>query len=194
MGGAAVAATQTPAVQALQRFYHDVHTFHARFHQVQRDDSGAVMQQSSGRFTIERPGRFRWIYEKPYRQTIVSDGQTLWTYDKDLAQVTERPVGTALKGTPAQLLSGGEGLHQAFSMKGQGDQNGLSWVQLTPKSNQGDFKSVRLGFRNGQLAAMILHDSLGDISHITFSDVRVNASVAEGIFHFHAPKGVEVVH
>lgn len=190
----AMAATPTSATKALNRFYREVHTFHARFHQVQRDDSGTVMQQSSGRFTIERPGRFRWIYEKPYKQVIVSDGQTLWTYDKDLAQVTQRPVGSALKGTPAQLLSGGEGLSQAFSIESQGDKNGLSWVKLTPKSNQSDFKSVSLGFNNGQLSAMVLHDSLGDVSHITFSEVQINAPVASDTFHFHVPKGVEVVH
>ena len=192
--GTAAAGAQNAAVAQLHRFFRDVHTFHAHFHQVLRDDSGSTMQDSAGEFTLQRPGRFRWVYQQPYKQVIVSDGTTLWTYDKDLAQVTERPVSAAIKGTPAQLLSGGEGLDQAFTVQGEGRSKGLQWVQLTPKSQQSDFKSVKLGFRDGHLHAMVLHDSLGETSHITFSDVQVNPHVASGTFHFQVPKGVDVVH
>lgn len=188
---AVLAAPSTPA--QLQHFFHQVHTFHAHFHQVLRDDTGATIQASSGVFTIARPGQFRWIYQKPYHQVIVSDGKTLWIYDKDLAQVTERPAGSAIHGTPAQLLSGGEGLKQAFTIEQQDQRDGLHWVKLTPKSSQSDFKWVKLGFRSGQLAAMELRDSLGETSHITFSDVQVNARVPAERFHFQVPKGVEVV-
>ena len=41
-----------------------------------------------GSFQFKRPGQFLWRYEEPYRQLIVSNGETLWFYDEDLAQVT----------------------------------------------------------------------------------------------------------
>lgn len=43
-----------------------------------------------GSFQFKRPGQFLWRYEEPYRQLIVSNGETLWFYDEDLAQVTKK--------------------------------------------------------------------------------------------------------
>jgi DNA-binding transcriptional LysR family regulator len=48
--------------------------------------SGRKPQQSAGIFALQRPGKFRWSYEKPYKQLLVSDGNKLWSYDPDLNQ------------------------------------------------------------------------------------------------------------
>lgn len=45
----------------------------------------------SGTFEFQRPGKFRFVYVKPFEQTIVADGKTLWLHDVDLNQVTSRP-------------------------------------------------------------------------------------------------------
>ena len=58
------------------------------------DDSRKTIQESKGRLWIERPNKFRWNYESPAKQQIVSDGTRLWIYDEDLKQVTVRaPFG-----------------------------------------------------------------------------------------------------
>ena len=54
---------------------------------------------------LARPDRFRWRYSEPYEQVIVSDGKAVWIYDADLKQVTVRPMGQAMAGSPALLLS-----------------------------------------------------------------------------------------
>ena len=48
---------------------------------------------STGTFEFQRPNRFRFDYRKPFEQTIVADGQTLWLYDVDLNQVTLAQAG-----------------------------------------------------------------------------------------------------
>jgi len=60
---------------------------------------------SSGTFEFLRPGRFKFTYKKPFEQTIVADGQTLWLYDVDLNQVTARKQAQALGSTPAALIA-----------------------------------------------------------------------------------------
>ena len=47
----------------------------------------ARQRQSSGTLEFQRPGRFRFAYKKPFEQTLVADGQTLWLYDPDLQQI-----------------------------------------------------------------------------------------------------------
>ena len=48
-----------------------------------KDGKAARSKTSSGTFAFQRPGRFKFIYQKPFEQTIVADGQTLWLYDVD---------------------------------------------------------------------------------------------------------------
>lgn len=36
------------------------------------------VQSSSGSFSFQRPGQFKFVYTQPFAQTIVADGQTLW--------------------------------------------------------------------------------------------------------------------
>src|SRR3989344_455842 len=91
---------------SLRRFFNEVNSFSARFSQVVLDERLSPIQESSCTLWIERPNKFRWDYEKPYKQQIVADGKRLWVYDIGLQQVTVRPLSGGLGDTPAMLLAG----------------------------------------------------------------------------------------
>jgi outer membrane lipoprotein carrier protein len=78
--------------------------------------SGKKPQQSAGIFALQRPGKFRWSYESPYKQLLVSDGTKLWSYDPDLNQVAVKKLGTAFGASPAALLAG-QDLDKHFELK-----------------------------------------------------------------------------
>ncbi|WP_440849923.1 outer membrane lipoprotein chaperone LolA [Salinisphaera sp. SWV1] len=179
--------------KALQGFYNKVNTLSADFQQVQRDDNGNIVQQASGTFLLSRPKKFRWEYKKPYKQIIVSNGKVFKFYDVDLAQVTVRDIGATLKATPALLLTGGEALNDAFKITNGGQRDGLTWVHLTPKAKDTDFKSVDLGLKNDVPALMKLHDHLGQTTSINFGNVKINPKIPESKFTLKVPKNVEVV-
>lgn len=151
---------------------------------------------SSGRFAFERPGQFRFDYEKPFAQTIVADGKTLWLYDADLNQVTERAQSQALGSTPAALLASApnlEALKKEFTLESAPEQDGLEWVQATPKTKDGQLQSVRVGLRGAQLAALEILDSYGQRSVIRFENVRANPALPASTFEFKAPAGADVL-
>lgn len=184
---------QAAGLDALTRFYQDVDTLSAQFEQKQVAPDGTVLRQSSGLFLLSRPGKFRWEYSKPYRQIIVSNGDVLKFYDVGLSQVTIRPINGALRATPARLLTGGMGLKQAFKVDTEGRKNGLTWLRLTPRSKQSDFKYIRLGLRDGLPVAMQLADRLGQVTHIRFSHIKVNPELDATRFDIDIPEGVTVV-
>lgn len=189
-----VSAAAAPPPDALKQFVEQTETVAARFEQVQKDERGAVLQTSSGRVWLARPGKFRWSYEKPYEQLMVCDGRTLWLYDPDLAQVTVRPAGATLQGTPAQLLTDRAALDQHFRVESAGADTGSGTkLRLVPRSTDSDFQSVELWLQAGAPRRMRFLDTVGGTSEVTFSDVKTNATVDPRLFAFDIPKGVEVI-
>lgn len=71
---AAAAPTADDALKSLQRFFNQVDSYTAAFHQDRLDEGGKPVEESTGRLWIQRPNKFRWNYDKPYRQQIVGDG------------------------------------------------------------------------------------------------------------------------
>lgn len=176
---------------ALKKFNEATETLTGGFTQVV-SKQGATPETSSGSFRLKRPGRFTWTYEYPYEQQLVADGVNLWDYDVDLDQITVRDQSEALAQSPAMILSGGVDPLSEFDYQGSLESNDLLWVQLAAKEDNGDFGVLRLGFRDGQLAAMMLGDDLQQTTEIQFDDVIRNAPLDDALFEFTPPDGVDV--
>ena len=186
-------AAQASAISSLNRFYRDVHTYSAKFDQVVLDEALNPIQESSGTLWIERPGKFRWDYDVPYKQIIVGDGSKIWVYDKELQQVTVRRMAGGLGNTPAILLAGTGSLTAHFQVENMGRQGRLDWVRMKPKVRDGGFRDIRIGFRGDQVRSLVMVDSFGQTTRITLTDVHENAHIDPGRFRFTPPKGVDVV-
>ena len=177
----------------------DLHAFVANFQSATGQftqrvvSSSGKVSQSSGEFAFARPGKFRWTYEKPYLQVIVADGQKLTIFDQDLNQVTIRPLTNALGATPAAILFGEGNLEKSFILKDAGSHDGLDWLSATPKTHDTTFAQMSIGFRNGKLAGMELHDALGQTTELGFTDVVRNAAVSPKLFKFVVPEGADVL-
>ena len=174
-------------------FVNDVVTFSADFEQSLIDPDGRMLEKTSGTLEIQRPGRFRWVYEEPYEQWLVADGTNIWSYDVDLEQVTVKPQAEALANTPAQLLGGsGEAMDQ-FERDGSFKENGLTWVRLVPIDTDSGFRRVELGFEDGRLGRMVFFDNLEQTTVVVLRDVVVNEPIDAARFRFTVPDDVDVV-
>jgi outer membrane lipoprotein carrier protein len=148
---------------------------------------------SSGTFAFSRPGKFTWRYTKPYEQLLQADGQTLFIYDKDLNQVTERKLDNALGSSPAAILFGSNDLSKNFDVKNGATRDGVEWLELTPKSKDTQFEKIQIGFKAGNLEAMELRDAFGNTTLLTFSAMQKNPSLPADTFRFTVPKGADVM-
>lgn len=191
---------QAGALQSLEQFIQGAKSGRAEFTQVvtspAKTGQGARARNSTGTFEFQRPNRFRFEYRKPFEQTLVADGQTLWLHDKDLNQVTQRRQAQVLGSTPAALIASSSdlaSLQRDFELQELPDAGGLQWVQATPKSKEGQVTNVKIGFRGPELAALDIVDGFGQRSQITFNNFQLNAGVGADAFRFVPPKGVDVV-
>lgn len=174
-------------------FVNDVVTFSADFEQSLIDPDGLMLEKTSGTLEIQRPGRFRWIYEEPYEQWLVADGANIWSYDVDLEQVTVKPQAEALANTPALLLGGSGEAMQQFEHGGSFVDGGLTWVRLLPVDTESGFRRVELGFDDGRLSRMAFLDNLEQTTVVVLKNVAVNAPIDASRFQFAVPDGVDVV-
>ena len=188
------------AVEALKDFIRDVKTGRAQFTQTVTSPDGIKKKTSSGSFEFARPNRFRFAYAKPFEQLIVADGVKVWIYDADLNQASSRKFTAALGATPAALLAGGS-LDTDFDLAAlatkdatkDAAKDGLDWVQATPKLKDGAFKSVRIGFRGKELAAVEIIDAFDQRSLLQFSQFSVGVSFKPDAFRFMPPAGADVI-
>lgn len=191
-------------LESLEAFVKNTKSGRAVFTQVvtspARDGQTARTKTSSGSFEFLRPNRFKFVYKKPFEQSIVSDGQTLWLHDVDLNQVTARKLTQVLSGTPAAVIAAAadiKALQADFTLVPQPAKNGLEWVQATPRTKDGQVQNITVGFRNtvkgSELAVLEILDSFGQRSVMTFSQFEVNPALGASGFQFTPPAGADVI-
>jgi outer membrane lipoprotein carrier protein len=183
-------------VSALQDFYRSTNSMRATFHQEVKDGQGNMVQKVEGKMQLDRPNKFRWDYNKPYEQQIISDGKEVFLLDVELEQVTIRTLNQTLGMTPAALLAGGEGVEENFILKNVGRQpygSSIDWVQALPKVEDSGFESIYIGFKGGELRHMKMVDSFSHITTIAFNNVERNPTLATETFSFQIPEGIDVV-
>ena len=208
LAAASIGGVSAGGLKSLETFVQTVKTGQADFTQVvtspAREGQVPRVKTSSGRFEFSRPNRFRFDYAKPFVQTIVADGQTLWLHDVDLNQVTARKQAAVLGTTPAALIASAadvQALQEDFVLADAPDQDGLQWVLAKPKSNDGQLQSVRVGFRvagdaataSSTLAVLEILDSFGQRSVLTFKQMQLNPALAATTFVFKPPAGADVI-
>lgn len=182
------------AIEKLKAFIAATHSAQANFTQEALDQNGRRIQSASGVMQFQRPGKFRWTYQKPYEQIIVGDGAKFWLYDKDLNQVTVKNLDAALGNSPAALLAGNNEIERGFTLKESGNREGLDWLQATPKGQDSSFSSVYMAFNDkAVLVAMELNDAFGHKTVLRFDHMQTNPKFPAQQFKFTPPEGVDVV-
>ncbi|MCE2990363.1 MAG: outer membrane lipoprotein chaperone LolA [Nitrosomonadaceae bacterium] len=191
------AQTPTPtanvsAIDALRQFIQGTQSARGEFTQTVTDPRGKAAPPVKGTLVFQRPGKFRWVYDKP-AQTIVGDGKRVWFFDQDLNQVSIRKLEAAFASTPAALLAGRAEVEAAFTLVAGGDAEGLVWVNAEPKQKDAGIERVRMGFAATDLRVMELADAFGNRTRIAFTRLDRNARVSPSDFTFVTPKGADVV-
>ena len=215
----AVKAINTPAagLNALEIFLKSTQSGKAEFSQVVTspaktetkpdaksevvEKSVAKVKTSSGTFEFSRPNKFKFLYKKPFEQTIVADGTTLWLFDVDLNQVTARKQSQALGSTPAALIATAaslKALEAEFKLQDAPDSNGLQWVIATPKAKDGQIQSIKVGLKGTaetgvSLSVLEILDSFGQRSVINLANIERNLSFGADNFSFKPPAGADVI-
>jgi outer membrane lipoprotein carrier protein len=194
-----------------------INDFEADFFQESLIASLDRLQRGRGRVAIKfdrsRPDRaplamFRWQYEQPTSQEIVSDGRTMWVYLPENRQVIQSDMETAKDrpGDPMTFLTGLGNLSRDFQVSWatpNQDARGNFVLELRPRRPSPMIERMLVVVdgqalqsrtrRHFPILATTVYDPGGNSTLIEFSNIQVNRGLPPQHFHFTIPSGVEVV-
>ena len=167
-----------------------LNNFSAKYEQSVQGSRNAKGEKSRGIFQLQRPNKFRWETESPYRQILVSTGKEMWAYEPDIDSATVQDLEQGLGATPALLLSSTpQQLIDSFSI----EETGVGMFKLLPKESTGNFEEIQLVFENKALKQLLLADTLGNQTLVVFSSVKTNQTLPASAFEFVPGKEVDVI-
>jgi outer membrane lipoprotein-sorting protein len=188
-----------PAARLLDRaleHWRSCATISVRFTQVQHFVGFDEPLHSTGRLRILRPLYFELKFDPPHRQLQVCDGEWIWTYVEDSAQVFKSPIAPDA-GRGADLLdwalAGSKvrpGIHPDTTL-------GLpaQRIDLQPGPNL-PLRELRIwveGERNAELLGYEAVDTEGNRTRMKLLEVKGSPSLEPDDFRFSPPDGVEVI-
>lgn len=178
----------------LQRHYRDTNSFSAKFNEV-ITTVGAPKRERSGVVSFRKPGRMRWEFAEPEVQTIVSDGEMLYSYDPELNQVVQTPLKQAIKSSSAtSFLLGMGNINHDFKAAFANSIASDGLVHLILDSKGGSYKiEIGLDSKSYNLMTLTLTDQLGDVTRVDFSDIHNNVELPDSTFAFKTPAGADIV-
>lgn len=187
------ASADDTGADRLHSYLANVQGMQGKFRQQVIDSRGRVVEDASGAVAMQRPGRFRWDYQTPFKRVIVADGERVWLYEADLDQVTIRKLASGIGDTPAALLTGKESVLERFKVEKSWTEGELALVRLIPQSAEADFAGLTLGFHGPELRQLLLDDRLGQQTRIDLSSIQTNPTLSPDLFRFQPPPGADVI-
>jgi outer membrane lipoprotein carrier protein len=171
--------------------------FSARFFQTSTLKAMDITETASGTMLVKRPGMMYWVYEKPDKQVIVTDGKNLWIYRPADNQVT---VGSAPSffgdGKGASFLSNIQSLRKTFHVSLEKMNASQEYVlKLVPMDKSYDLSSVMLVVSSdtSDIVEVVTYNSYEDETRIELSNIQMEQNLDDSQFKFVIPQGAEVV-
>lgn len=156
-----------------------------QFIQHQYDEQGEPLSESTGQFSLLRPGYFSWDIQSPDSQLVIATPDYLWHYDRDLDTATRRNVGASPAVSPLQLLGGDtSALAEHYHIESVAD----GAFRLTPLDATSSFQHLTLHLSAaGQLQAMDFIDALNQRLAVEFSGLDTTTPLSAADFAFEPP-------
>jgi outer membrane lipoprotein carrier protein len=165
--------------------------FSANFTQKILSESGELLQQGSGTIAISKPNLVNWQTIEPDETSLISDGETIWSYDPFIEQASAYSLDNVIDNTPVLLLTtNDESLWEKYSVEQRDDE-----FIIKPLIQDSQIKSLRLRFSASdkmQLSEFSFKDATGQTSRIELSEFNAIDKPAATLFEFIVPEGVRL--
>ncbi len=174
-------------------------TMRATFEQMLLSPISKEPRTSRGELMQRLPNLFAFRFTSPAGDAIVSDGEALWVYVPSTAkgQVLKLPreLGSAFD-VVVRLLANPDDREtvQVVPEFGAAPQSTVTTFALAPRAAGAPFQRARISIGRDRLVRQIEIIEPGGLKRVlTFSNMRLGATLPRGAFVFNVPPGVRVI-
>lgn len=188
-------SAKSAAVDNLDSLLAGIQTLSADVLQLIVESDGGVLEESTIKMQLKKPDGFYWETLEPFPELIVTNGSKLWNYQPDLEQVVVEDWQTDQSELAAQLLSGRtDNLQKEYTIaEDESSSAMLPRFNLIPLASDNIYSSITIRFAESSLESISMDSKNGERTVWNFTGVIVNAVIADEVFNFVPPPGIEVI-
>jgi len=185
---AVTGAQLSQLTQAISKAHQQVKTLSANFTQEKTSTLFTEKMVQKGVFCYQSPKQLRWEYKSPKaltllfndtKVTVLTDKGAINNPNKMLNEMGKMIINT-INGTN---MSDNDNFDISY-LKNNQDGSYIAVLNPTNKKIKANYSSIRviLNGKNYLAEKVILNESNGDVTTITFSNMKINTTLPEGIF------------
>jgi len=185
------AATTDDIVNDIQKKFSAINDLKGTFSQTSYLKDLEKTERYAGTFYIKKPYAIMWEYKAPRDEKMFINNTDTWIYKKSQKQaIKTRFSKEAYSQVPIALLNSLDDLKSDFDIS-HAEQGHLN---LKPKKQMGTIREIIVETAPGSFPVKSLTavDQYGNIIMIELGDIKINSGLADSIFIFNPPPGVEV--
>jgi outer membrane lipoprotein carrier protein len=172
-------------VTKVQKYYNDIKLLMADFRQEYENVTFGKKSQSDGNLYLAKPCKMRWDYVKPETKYFISDGKTLWIYEKDNKQAYKKDLKNEVLPAAVSFLCGEGKLADEFDATldpGKYGGKGDLVLKLTPKQPSAQYKNLWLVIDSSDfhVKESVILEASNNINHFTFANIKLNEKAKKG--------------
>ena len=194
----APAADAHAIAQAVDSRYDHLRTLQTDF--IETYTGAGTERTESGTLWLKKPGKMRWEYRSPKQKLFLSDGTNAWFYIPGERQARTAPIRKLddLR-SPLAFLLGKTKLEKdlqwlSLAPDTAPSQPGNVVLRGVPKGMEDRVNQVLLEISpENWICRIVIEETDGSTTEYRFSNEKANVTVADSIFRFSAPDGVEVI-
>ena len=185
--------------QNIQSSYEKTKDLKADFVQEAMIKSIKKTQREEGKVFFKNPKNMLWEYTKPQGKKLVINSQKAWLYlSKEKVVYTQKSESIFQSKFLINFFSGSGKLKNDFVIKyaepKAQDKDGNYLLVLIPREKTAACNSIKLTIdkNNFYILQISFDDVMGNSTTLKFSNISVNTGMAQKMFQFKPPAGVEV--
>ena len=188
----------TRLASKVDRHYNNLKSMRSQF--TETYNGQGTSRTEVGTLWLKQPGKMRWEYSEPRKKLFVSDGKTAWFYVPGEQQARKAPVSKIDDiRSPLRFLLGKTKLSKEFTDLGFAANitpftPGDVVMRGSPRGMEDRISQVVLEVSpDGRIDRIMLEEIDGAITDFRFTNEVENLQVADNLFKFQPPAGVEIV-
>jgi outer membrane lipoprotein carrier protein len=180
-------------IQQIESTYLHLQDLQMNFKKEIKSEVFKEVKPIKGAIYLKQPDKFRM---ESSEEIIVSDGQVVWTYTKELKQVTKQKVQSGQKFNFLSFLEDMQAKYEAELLGAEKVQGAeCKKMLLTPKERGTDFEKLTLWVdgKSYLIRKMELRDLTGNKTRFWFTEIKINPGLQKSRFEFKPPGKIELI-